>query len=202
MKSRLRISIGLVVLALPLMTGCEKSRPSIAAASNGGDPAAQAERIRRGEYLVKTIGCNDCHTPLKMTDKGPVPDMSRMLSGHPESLKMPLPPQLSDGPWGWVGSSTMTAFYGPWGVSYAFNLTPDNATGLGIWTEDMFIKTMRLGRHMGTSRPVNPPMPWQNIGQLTDDDLKALFAYLRSIPPIHNQVPAYLEPSELAATLK
>jgi hypothetical protein len=96
----------------------------------------------------------------------------------------------------------MTAFYGPWGVSYAFNLTPDNATGLGIWTEDMFVKTMRLGRHMGTSRPVNPPMPWQNIGQLTDDDLKALFAYLRSIPPIHNQVPTYLEPSEVATTLK
>jgi cytochrome c len=201
MKSILRVSIGLVVLAVPFLTGCEKSRPSVAA-SNGADASTQAEKIHRGEYLVKTIGCNDCHTPLKMTDKGPVPDMTRMLSGHPESLKMPRPPQLADGPWGWVGSSTMTAFYGPWGVSYAVNLTPDNATGLGIWTEDMFIKTMRLGKHMGTSRPVNPPMPWQNIGQLTDDDIKALFAYLKSIPPIHNQVPTYLEPSEVATTLK
>ena len=137
-----------------------------------------------------------------MTNHGPQPDMSRMLSGHPESLKMPLPPKLPAEPWGWTGAVTNTAFAGPWGVSYAINLTPDENTGIGIWTEDMFIRTFRTGRHMGTSRPISPPMPWQNVAKLTDADLKAVYAYLRSIPPVRNHVPDYVEPSEVAKVLK
>jgi len=111
-----------------------------------------------------------------------------MLSGHPASLVMPPAPK-SNGPWLWTGAATNTAFAGPWGVSYARNLTPDQVSGLGIWTEEMFVKTMRTGRHMGVSRPILPPMPWQNLNAMTDDDLKAVFAYLRSIKPIRNEVP-------------
>jgi hypothetical protein len=66
---------------------------------------------------------------------------------------------------------------------------------MGIWTEDMFIKAMRLGKHMGTSRPIQPPMPWPWYGKMTDDDLKAVFAYLQSIPPIVNHVPDYEPPA-------
>ena len=92
-------------------------------------------------------------------------------------------------------SGTLTAFAGPWGVSYAANLTPDQNTGLGVWTEDMFVKALRTGKHMGTSRPIQPPMPWMWAGQATDDDLKAMFAYLKSIPPVVNHVPDYQEPA-------
>jgi hypothetical protein len=93
-----------------------------------------------------------------------------------------------------MGNSTNTAFAGPWGISYASNLTPDPNTGIGIWTEEIFVKTMRTGRHMGTSRPLQPPMPWPSYSHMTDEDLKAVFAYLRSIPAIANRVPEYQEP--------
>lgn len=152
-------------------------------------PAYSKEQIARGDYLVRTIGCNDCHTPFKLGPKGPEPDMSRMLSGHPETLNMPEAPKLPEGPWLWVGAGTNTAYAGPWGISYATNLTPDENTGIGIWTEDIFIKTLRSGRHWGVARPILPPMPWPNYAQLTDEDLKAVFAYLQSITPIKNRVP-------------
>ena len=79
-------------------------------------------------------------------------------------------------------------------MSFAANLTPDKNTGLGIWTEDMFVKALKLGKHMGTSRPILPPMPWNWYGQLPEEDLKAMFAYLKSIPAIRNKVPMPLGP--------
>ncbi|HYG24996.1 MAG TPA: c-type cytochrome [Verrucomicrobiae bacterium] len=146
-----------------------------------------SDRIARGQYLVVYGGCNDCHTPLQMTAQGPVPDMKRMLSGHPETLQLP-PPELKEGPW-FAKTAGMTAWAGPWGISYAPNLTPDVETGMGIWTEAMFISAMRTGRHMGSGREILPPMPWRNVGQLSDEDLKAVYAYLKSIPAIRNSVP-------------
>jgi hypothetical protein len=94
-----------------------------------------------------------------------------------------------------AGSATNTAWAGPWGVSYTANLTPDRNTGIGIWTEDMFIKSMRNGKHMGTSRTILPPMPWPWYAKMRDEELKAIFAYLKSIPPIQNHVPDPLPPS-------
>jgi hypothetical protein len=132
---------------------------------------------------------------MQLGPGGPVPDMTRMLSGHPESMKMPATPPLPE-PWLWVGAATNTAFAGPWGVTYAINLTPDENTGLGIWTEDMFVRALKTGRHMGTSRVIQPPMPWPAYSHMTDEDLKAMYAYLRSIPPIKNQVPDYQEPAQ------
>lgn len=160
-------------------------------------PAAAADetQVARGEYLVTAGGCHDCHTPLKMGPSGPEPDMSRMLSGHPASMPLPTPPPLPEGPWNWVGTGTLTAYAGPWGVSYARNLTPDKATGLGGWTEAMFIRTLRTGRHMGTGRPLLPPMPWPWVAKFSDDDLKAIFAYLQSIPAIKNRVPDPVPPA-------
>jgi len=66
-------------------------------------------------------------------------------------------------------AATNTAFAGPWGISYTMNLTPDRNTGLGIWTEDMFVKAIRTGRHMGTSREIMPPMPWPSFRNATDE---------------------------------
>ncbi len=147
-----------------------------------GDVFAQAApqgagAIEHGKYLVTISGCNDCHTPLKMGPQGPEPDMSRMLSGHPAGLAMPSPPKL-DQQWMWAGSSSMTAFVGPWGVDYAPNLTPDEETGIGAWDAALFIAAIRNGKIMGAGRPIMPPMPWQGIAKMTDEDLKAVFAYL------------------------
>lgn len=152
-------------------------------------------RIERGKYLVSIGGCNDCHTPFKMTAKGPEPDMDRMLSGHPEQFKLPPAPK-AEGPWIWSGAATNTAFAGPWGVTYAANLTPDKNTGTGIWSEEMFISALRTGKHWGqaSARPILPPMPWQGYAKMTDEDLKSVWAYLRSIPPITNHVPDYKAP--------
>ena len=149
-----------------------------------------------GAYLVRTMGCNDCHTPLKMGPKGPEPDMSRALTGHPEDVKMPPPPALPPGPWQFVTSATNTAWAGPWGVSFTANLTPDKETGLGDWTEEQFIATMRTGKHQGKGRAILPPMPYQMLGALTDPEIKALWAYLRSLPPVKNRVPQPVDPPE------
>jgi hypothetical protein len=151
----------------------------------------------RGAYIVSTAGCHDCHTPFKVGPNGPEPDMTRQLSGHPADVEVPAPPKPV-GPWIWGGAETNTAFYGPWGISFAFNLTPDENTGLGIWTEDMFVRAIREGKHMGQSRPILPPMPWPVYRNLTDDDLKAVFAYLRTIPKIANRVPDPKTPEDVA----
>jgi cytochrome c len=171
-----------------LVVGCQAGPPQAPAQAKAEAPAA------RGEYLAGILACGDCHTPLKMGHSGPEPDLARLLSGHPEGMTMPPAPTLPD-PWGWVGSATNTAYAGPWGVTYAPNLTPDELTGMGIWTEEMFVTAMRTGRHMGTSRPIMPPMPWPSYAKLPDDDLKAIYAYLRSVPPIRNQAPSYQEPA-------
>ncbi len=157
-------------------------------------------RVARGEYLVKTIGCGDCHSPKKMGASGPEEDHSRFLSGHPENSAFPPPPRLPEGPWIASVSWDLTAWSGPWGISYAMNLTPDENTGIGSWSEETFVQALRTGRHMGVSRPILPPMPWQNFRNLADDDLKSIYAYLRSIPPVHNRVPEPVEPAARLAS--
>ena len=94
-----------------------------------------------------------------------------------------------DGPWIATAAWDLTAWSGPWGVSYAMNLTPDENTGIGSWSEETFVKALRTGKHMGQSRDILPPMPWHWISQASDDDLKAIYAYLRTIPPVKNRVP-------------
>jgi len=161
----------------------------------GGGPTEQAS-ASRGAYLVTIMSCHDCHTPFKMGPNGPEPDMTRMLSGHPQDLAMPPAPKLGDGPWVWVGAGTNTAFAGPWGTSFSANLTPDPETGIGKWTAKTFIDTVRNGRYDAVGRPLLPPMPFPYIAAATDDDLKAIFAYLQSIPPVKNRVPQPVDPTE------
>jgi hypothetical protein len=154
-------------------------------------------QIERGRYLATVCLCNDCHTPKIFTKKGPILDTTRTLSGQPATDKVPEIPKGVLGPdqWGAVGSNNFCAWGGPWGVSFARNLTPDTATGLGSWTEDIFIKALRTGKDMGEGRDILPPMPWDLIGQMTDADLKAVFAYLQSLPPIENAVPDPISPT-------
>lgn len=165
------------------------SAPAFAQANAGKD------QVKRGEYLARFGGCNDCHTPKIMTPNGPEPDKAKLLMGHPADLAVTAPPANALGPGKWmaVTNEHLTAWAGPWGISFAANLTPDE-TGLGKWKVEQFIATMRTGKHLGVGRPVLPPMPWPSVGGLTDADLRALFAYLRSIKPIRNQVPQPVPP--------
>ena len=155
------------------------------------------ERIKKGEHLVMSIGCADCHAPKNMTAKGPEPNMELWLSGHPENSKLP-PPQPAAVKAGWyLMSPDITAFVGPWGTSFAANLTPDTVTGIGAWTPEIFITAIREGKYHGVvaGRDMLPPMPWQFYRNLTDEELRSIFAYLKSIKPIRNQVPAPVPPA-------
>jgi mono/diheme cytochrome c family protein len=177
-------AVSVILFAAAAAVGCSDSQFSVKTSA----ATAPAGRVERGKYLVTVVGCGDCHTPMKMGAKGPEPDLARFLSGHPEQIGK-LPAASPQGPWLWAGAATNTAFAGPWGVSYAANLTPDQNTGLGIWTEEMFVKAIRSGRHMGASREILPPMPWPAIRNASDEDLKSIYAYLRSLKPVANHVP-------------
>lgn len=186
------VTSGLAGLLLTtIAVSATSSDPTRPASSQG-----QGVSVARGEYLVTTSVCHDCHTPFKLGPDGPEPDMTRALSGHPEGMKLPPAPKLPDGPWVWMGAGTNTAFAGPWGVSFTANLTPDKETGTGAWTADQFIATIRTGRHLGKGRPILPPMPWPMYRNMTDDDLRSIFAYLQTLTPIRNKVPAPIEPGE------
>lgn len=178
----------LIVLAVmgslvTLSLGCEK-RP---------DP------VERGKYLVTIMDCNVCHTPTVQGPGGnPVPNTSRLLSRHPEKLPHPIwtPADMEQRNAVALAGPMLTAWAGPWGVSFAANLTPDKETGIAEWTEDAFIRAMRTGKHQGqpNGRAILPPMPWEAYKEATDEDLKAIWAYLRSIPPVKNQVPFPVPP--------
>ncbi len=182
------------VAALSLTAGQPPDLEPIALDPAPGAVGPLASQIERGRYIVSFAGCDDCHTPKKMGPHGPEMDFSRRLSGHPEGSGLPPAPGLPEGPWLAVAAWDLTAWSGPWGTSYAVNLTPDVNTGLGIWTEEMFVGAIRTGRHMGQSRPILPPMPWEVIRNMNDEDLKAVYAFLQSLPPIHNRVPEPLPP--------
>jgi mono/diheme cytochrome c family protein len=156
------------------------------------------EMIRRGEYLVTFGGCHDCHSPKIFGPQGPVDDTTRMLSGHPQDFELPEinVNEIQPGKW-YLANAHLTAWVGPWGVSFAKNLTPDEPTGIGNWTEEIFIKSMREGKEMGFGRNILPPMPWFNVAKLSDEDLKSVFLYLKSIKPIRNEVPQPIPPDSI-----
>ncbi len=157
--------------------------------------ATSSARVERGRYLVAAMGCGGCHTPKTLGATGPKSDPARFLAGHPEGSALDSAPVLPQGTWTVVSSWDSTAFAGPWGVSYAANLTPDENTGLGSWSEETFVRALRTGRHMGASRPILPPMPWGAFRNLSDDDLAAMYAYLRTVPPVRNRIPEPLPPA-------
>jgi hypothetical protein len=158
---------------------------------------AQAS-VDRGRYLVSVMACDDCHSPKAFLNGVPVPDMKRRLSGHPADSPVPGIPRGALGPesWAFLGNAHMTAWAGPWGISFAANLTP-HKEGLGLWSEQQFVDSLKTGTHLGVGRPVLPPMPWPAYRNLSDEDLKAIFAFLKTLPPVPNVVPQPISP-ELA----
>ncbi|MEP7309826.1 MAG: c-type cytochrome [Acidobacteriota bacterium] len=149
-------------------------------------PPASQSSVERGQYLVGITGCHDCHSPKLV---GMKPDPERMLSGRPLTTKVPSKAE------GEVhASEDLTAWTGGWGQSVASNLTPDPATGLGTrYNEAKFIQTMRTGKKPEGIQLL-PPMPTDVYQNMKDEDLKAIYAYLRTIKPIRNAVRTGLTP--------
>ncbi|RYY41370.1 MAG: diheme cytochrome c-553 [Chitinophagaceae bacterium] len=200
MKRTILVIGGTVLITVSALLACNSSQQPVAHANEGieyGPKVASLssdELVARGRYLVTIMGCNDCHSPKVMTPQGPAPDSAHLLSGHP--AKMPLaaidPKATKD----WIlFNQSLTAFAGPWGVSFAANITSD-ASGIGNWTEEQFFRAMREGKYKGMEggRPMLPPMPWQQFKHATDEDLRAIFSYLKATPAVDNVVPAPLPP--------
>lgn len=197
MKTRTTLLALNVAVAALIFCSCNESSTTSNAATQ--DSSARDEgfpdQIAYGHHLVEVIGCNDCHTPKKMTPMGPIPDTSLMLSGHAASMPAPDVNRNETESKGLAVTNDMTAWIGPWGISYAANLTPDE-TGIGSWNEEQFIRAIREGKSKGmeNGRSLLPPMPWQDFALMKDEELKAIFAYLKSIKPISNVVPAPVPP--------
>lgn len=180
------------------ITSCSNSNQKPGESDTSVKVVSQEDLVKRGEYLVTIMGCNDCHSPKKMGPNGPeiIPEL--MLSGYPSDraiIKFDNP-MIKEG-FG-MFYPDLTAAAGPWGVSFAANLTPD-PTGIGAWTEEQFKIAMKQGKFKGIegSRMLLPPMPWFNFTVLKDEDVSAIFAYLKSIKPISNVVPQPIPPDQM-----
>lgn len=175
---------------------------AIAISCNGKDDAKNGtafntsdftpQQIRHGEYLVTIMGCDDCHSPKTFGPNGPEVDMSRRLSGHPSDITTPSADTSALKSWV-LFAQDLTAYAGAWGMSFSANLTSDS-TGIGLWKFDQFKKAIREGKYKGLdgSRPLLPPMPWQQYKNASDEDLRDIFAYLKSTKPVNNVVPAFI----------
>lgn len=187
-------------LAAGTLSGCSDSRETTAATAKS-TVQDESELVRRGEYLVTVAACNECHSPKVFTGEGRMPDPDRLLSGHPQNEKLSeITGEALANRWV-LWNEHSTAVVGPWGVSFAANLTPDE-TGLGNWSFEQFKTALRHGKFKGLegSRDLLPPMPWRGYSRFTDDDLNAIFSYLRSLPPVSNLVPAPVPPSTVQSS--
>lgn len=190
-KSYLLFITGLVFTAT-CFTQCSNSKTNESATTSTSDAekpnfGGYETQVKWGEHLVTIAGCNDCHTPKKMTPQGPADDSSLMLSGHPEKLPAPEVDRKAMESKGLVVTADFTAWIGPWGITYSANLTPDE-TGLGNWTEDQFLYAVKnsISKGVAGGRPLLPPMSMMPVKLMSDDELKAIFAYLKTIKPIKN----------------
>jgi len=193
-----KISILIAVLAVitgaTIFVSCESNAETKATAEFNTSNFTP-EQVNHGKYLVTVMGCDDCHSPKAFGPNGPEPDMTRRFSGHPSEISIPAADtnQLKS----WVlFAQDLTAYVGPWGTSFSANLTSD-ATGIGNWKFDQFRKALREGKYKGLdgTRPLMPPMPWQQYKNLSDEDMRDIFAFLKSTTPVKNLVPAYIPPA-------
>ena len=195
MKRIIFISAAFIVsVSIAVFVSCNSAEGNSGKSNNGNE---KLEQIKRGEYLVNSIGCDDCHSPKKMGPMGPEIIAETRFGGYPG--KRPIQKadtSVVNGGWMLFGAD-LTSAVGPWGMSFAANISSD-ATGIGNWKEAQFIKAIREGKSKGLdgNRSLLPPMPWFVYKNMTDDDLKAIFAYLQSTKPVHNVVP---QPRPLAS---
>lgn len=189
-----------ILAGLFLLSYCtgnkEKSENDQRAAADTG--MSEQQLVERGAYLVMTSGCHDCHSPKKLGAQGPEVDESIMLSGYQANrpILKANKAALREG-WALI-TLDLTHAVGPWGASFSANLSSD-PTGIGNWTEEQFKKALKEGKYKGMEggRMLLPPMPWQNFKDIEDEDVSAIFAFLKSTKPIQNIVPAPIPPDAL-----
>jgi mono/diheme cytochrome c family protein len=188
MKNLMTINSALLIIAALLHTSCSPSNKSDEVVVASAADYTQ-EQVLRGEYLVNVSGCHDCHSPKVMGPHGPEPDPELMLSGHPSDMPLGDVDVSQVGQWV-MFNNHLTAAIGPWGASFSANITSD-PTGIGNWTEEQFFTAIRKGKYKGLEpgRNLMPPMPWHMIAKITDEDLKAIFAYLKTVKPVKNVPP-------------
>jgi hypothetical protein len=175
----------IAIITMLAMISCEMYKTKAAAQTISNDSL-----IKRGAYLVTISGCDDCHTPKKMGPMGPEPDMDIRLSGYRMNVPFPsVDTNVIKNGWA-LANGELTGWAGPWGASFAANLTSDE-TGIGNWSLDQFKKAIREGKWKGMdgNRPLMPPMPWQNFSHFTDEDVASIFAFLKSTKPVKNVEP-------------
>lgn len=163
-------ALSLTAFAVALLACAPKPAPAPVAPAPVAAAAPAETPAQRGEYLVLVGGCDDCHTPGTMAGAA---DMKRRFSG-------------SEIPWS-----------GPWGTTYAKNLTSDPETGLGKWSEEQIYRVLRHGQRPDGS-VLLPPMPWQRMAFMKDEDVRAIAAFLKTVPPVKHQSPAALPPGSPA----
>lgn len=193
----LTLLLGAMVYVLYISACSNNNRAKVAEPVQASVTSSE-DIVMRGKYLVTTMGCNDCHSPKKMGKNGPeiIPEL--MLSGYPANRPIvTFEDKLLKSGFA-MFYPDLTAAAGPWGVSFAGNLTPDE-TGIGNWTEAQFKKALTQGRFKGLegTRMLLPPMPWSNFTSLNDADLHAIFMYLKSIKPVRNVVPSPISPDKM-----
>lgn len=151
--------------------------------------AVKDSLIKRGGYLVSLVGCKVCHSPSVMTPLGPVADSTRLFSGYDSRVPVKLL-DLKDMPKNDMTENNQI-YYGYWGVSFAANISSDD-TGIGNWSESQFKKAMVDGKYMGIDEERNILPPMRKFAEMSDYDVKAIFAYLKATKPVRNIVPAHI----------
>ncbi len=197
MKNKINLVLAITCFAI-LCTSCTKSNQKPEETNTSANVVSPEDLVKRGEYLVTIMGCNDCHSPKSMGPNGPEIIPESLLSGYPSDRPIVKfgDKMLKEG-FG-MFYPDLTAAAGPWGVSFAANLTPD-PTGIGTWTEEQFKRALKEGKFKGIegSRMLLPPMPWYTFTVLKDEDASAIFAYLKSIKPVSNVVPQPIPPDQM-----
>ncbi|MCL6524764.1 MAG: c-type cytochrome [Thermoflavifilum sp.] len=196
-QSLVMLTTSIVVIFLEI-AACHSPQTQQPISSSPPAYGGYPNQVAWGKHLVAIGGCADCHTPKVMTAMGPIPDSTMYLAGHPAQVPPPKITRSEIEKNGLMVTNDLSVWIGPWGISYAANLTPDE-TGLKGWSEAQFITAIRKGKWKGleNSRPLLPPMSFVAAGMnenFNDDELKAIFAYLQTIKPIHNLVPASFPP--------
>ncbi len=199
MKKTIFTSLAIAIISVMLLnTSCTNSGEAKVETNPITVEPTHEEIIMKGLHLVTIMGCNDCHSPKKMGPQGPEIIGDLLLSGYPSNrplvkfdsklIKEGFPMLYPD----------LTAAAGPWGVSFAANLTPDE-TGIGGWTEEQFKKALTKGKLKGldSNRTLLPPMPWFNFINLSNDEVHSIFTYLKSLKPVKNIVPATISPDKM-----
>lgn len=126
-------------------------------------------QLQQGRYMLGLLGCGSCHTDGALIG---APQQSRLLAGSATGIVY-TSPFVDDYP----------------GVVYPPNLTPNLETGLGSWTMERLVQMIRVGTTDHSARTI-PAMPWPAFVNITKEDAFAIAAYLKSLPPVHHQVPA------------